>query len=135
MYRLGYRYEWELTRKLRLNGLAAVRIAGSGKSVDAPDIIAGYRGHVVSIQVKTTRGETLYISEEDMNSLIGFSKLLGSEPWFYVVYRGRRLSLLVKPEVFERTNRGVKLTFEKAREEGISVSEFASVIKAKACTT
>ncbi len=128
LYKHGYRYEWKLTRILRKKGLAAVRIAGSGKSSYSPDVLVGFKGNIAAIQVKTTYERTLYISQTDLDSLLEFSTLFGSEPWFYVVFKKFKLAVFARPETFEKTSRGFKLTFEKAKSSGVHASRFVELL-------
>ena len=131
LYKHGYRYEWKLIRSLRLKGLAAVRTAGSGKSGYSPDVLAGFKGNIAAIQVKTTYERTLYISQGDLTSLLGFSSLFGSEPWFYVVFKKFKLAVFAKPETFEKTSRGFKLTLERAKSLGLPLSKFIELLMNK----
>ncbi len=108
--------------------MAAVRTAGSGKSGYSPDVLAGFKGNIAAIQVKTTYERTLYVSQGDLNSLLEFGSLFGSEPWFYVVFKKFREAVFVKPEIFEKTSRGFKLTLEKARSHGLPLSEFVKLL-------
>ncbi len=74
-YRKGATAERELIKMLEKEGFAVVRSAGSKKV----DIIAGNGRTYLCIEVKTTRSDRLYLSEEDMLKIKSFSKTFGGK--------------------------------------------------------
>jgi len=72
-YRKGATAERELIKMLEKEGFAVVRSAGSKKV----DIIAGNGRTYLCIEVKTTRSDKLYLSEEDLMKIKSFSKTFG----------------------------------------------------------
>jgi len=68
-YRRGASAERELIKRLEKEGFAVVRSAGSKKV----DIIAGNGRKYLCIEVKSTKGEKLYLSGEDIEKLTSFA--------------------------------------------------------------
>ncbi|AEK72576.1 Holliday junction resolvase [Thermococcus sp. 4557] len=75
-YRRGASAERELIKMLEKAGFAVVRSAGSKKV----DIIAGNGKLYLCIEVKSTRDEKLYFSEEDYRKLTSFAERFGGRP-------------------------------------------------------
>lgn len=76
----GSRFERDLIEELWKHGFAAVRVAGSGVShFPCPDIVAGNGEKFLAIEVKMRTSLPLYISEEEVEKLIKFSKVFGAE--------------------------------------------------------
>ncbi len=77
----GTRFERELLKMLWDAGFAAVRVPASGAmSYPSPDIIAGNGDRYFAIEVKMRTRLPLYVSKDDINSLVKFSKIFGAEP-------------------------------------------------------
>ncbi|USG99985.1 Holliday junction resolvase [Thermococcus argininiproducens] len=72
-YRKGASAERELIKMLEKEGFAVVRSAGSKKV----DIVAGNGKTYLCIEVKTTRSDKLYLSEEDLMKVKSFSSTFG----------------------------------------------------------
>ena len=74
-YRKGASAERELIKMLEKKGFAVVRSAGSKKV----DIVAGNGKTYLCIEVKTTRSDKLYLSEEDLMKVKNFSTIFGGK--------------------------------------------------------
>ncbi|ASI99789.1 Holliday junction resolvase Hjc [Thermococcus celer] len=103
-YRRGASAERELIRMLEKAGFAVVRSAGSKKV----DIVAGNGRVYLCVEVKSTRSERLYFSEEDYEKLVSFSERFGAKPVIAVkfVNNGWRFFL---PEDLEKGGKNYKL--------------------------
>ena len=130
----GARAERDLLDKLWSYGLAAVRIAGSGStSHPSSDIIAGYKGRLAVIEVKTTSKEAVYIPPDEVSSMRRLADRLGGKCWFAVKFssdRGR-FYLLRMEDVRALKSGFLAIDLDVARSKGLSVEEFAEeMIKA-----
>jgi Holliday junction resolvase len=77
----GSKAERELLDMFVKDNFRCVRVAGSGvmENSDA-DLIAGKPGHKYSIEVKSTKKTSKYITKEQMNNFMVFSEIFGLIP-------------------------------------------------------
>jgi len=128
----GTRAERDLLDKLWDQGIAAVRVAGSGStSHPSTDLIAGYKGKITIIEVKTTSREVVYIPSEEVSSMRRLADLLGGECWFSVKFSSDRGKFyLLRMEDARKLKSGMAIDLGIARSRGLSVEEFAEAIRA-----
>jgi len=129
----GTRAERDLLDKLWKHGIAAVRIAGSGStSHPSSDVIAGYKGRIAVIEVKTTSKDTVYIPSDEVTSMRRLAELLGGECWFAVKFSSDRgkFFLLKMDEARKLKSGSIAIDIETARSKGLSIEDFARVIRA-----
>ncbi len=88
-YRKGSSFERELKKLLEKEGFAVVRSAGS-KGVD---LIAGKNGKILIFECKSS--SKLYVSKEDIDKLINFSKTFGGTPFLAIKFN--REILFINP--------------------------------------
>jgi len=84
-YRRGANAERELAGMLERAGFAVVRSAGSHRV----DLIAGNGKRYLCIEVKSTGGERIYVSKDDVEKLVEFSRRFGGRPVVAVKFKGR----------------------------------------------
>lgn len=101
-YRRGASAERELIHRLEKEGFAVVRSAGSKKV----DIVAGNGKVYLCIEVKSTREERLYLSEEDLDKVLSFSRRFGAKPLIAVKFVGREWRFFSPKALMERGKRG-----------------------------
>lgn len=78
----GIDAERELVHLFWKAGWAACRVAGSGAmKYPLPDLIAGNGRRVLAIECKSTKFESLYIDEGQVQGLLDFARLLGAQAW------------------------------------------------------
>jgi len=119
----GVREERELVKILDRLGFAVLRAPASGSRtrLDRPDLLAGRKGFIVALEVKTTSRETLYLGEESVAQLLRFSRRFGAKPFLAVKFKRRRKGwLLVEAEGLKRTGKGFKLTLREALRRGLT---------------
>ncbi|RLI35003.1 Holliday junction resolvase [Candidatus Bathyarchaeota archaeon] len=117
----GVKEERELVKILDRLGFAVLRAPASGSrtKLDRPDIVAGRRGLIIALEVKTTSRERLYLRKESIEQLIRFSDRFGAKPFLAVKFkRKRRGWLLVEVGSLEKTEKGFKINFKEALENG-----------------
>jgi len=120
----GVEYERLLARRLSKLGFAVVRApsSGSGTKMDRPDIIAGRRGLIVAIDVKTTSRERLYVKGENIEQLIRFSEMFGAIPYIAVKFKGSDKDwLLISPQQLKKkdSSKMYSISLEEASRIGI----------------
>lgn len=74
----GSKAERDLINILWGSGYAAIRAAGSGiQRFPSPDILAGKKGRVLVIEVKSTKSDSKYIDGQQIEELKNFSLNFG----------------------------------------------------------
>ena len=109
-YRRGASAERELIKMLEGAGFAVVRSAGSKKV----DIVAGNGRVHLCIEVKSTHEDRLYLSREDYEKLLSFSRKFGGTPVIAVkfVNRGWRF---FRPDDLESGGKNYKVTLRSSK--------------------
>lgn len=80
--RKGARTERELVQMLKEANFGAIRIAGSGKMDNAPDILAGKPGRLLIIECKSSKKPCIYVSAAEVRNVISYAHKFGGEPWY-----------------------------------------------------
>jgi len=106
-YRRGASAERELIKMLEKAGFAVVRSAGSKKV----DIIAGNGKLYLCIEVKSTRDEKLYFSEEDYEKLTSFAEKFGGRPVVAVKFINNGWRFFY-PENLEKGSKNYKVSLQ-----------------------
>lgn len=125
----GIREERELIHRLNSLGFAVLRAPASGSKtkLDRPDILAGRKGFILAIEVKTSKKTTLYIKKESVNQLIRFSSRFGAKPYIAIKFKRRDLDwLLVEPENLIKTVKGYKVTLNHVKSKGKSLESIVT---------
>lgn len=112
-YRRGASAERELIKMLEKNGFAVVRSAGSKKV----DIIAGNGRLFLCIEVKSTKNNCVYFSQEDMDKLLDFSLRFGGKPIIAVKFINNGWYFFY-PENLTKSGKNYKLSLQKAIHSG-----------------
>jgi len=88
----GFSHERDLVKKLYNKGFAVMRAPASGAratKIFYPDIVAIYRGKVISIEAKTAvEKRPIYLTGEQVTKLVSFSSRAGGEAYIAVKYVG-----------------------------------------------
>jgi len=123
----GFFYERDLARRLWKHGFAVIRAPASGsraKHLKYPDLVAIYKGKILAIEVKTTRGKKpIYIRGEQLSKLLTFSLRAGAEPYIAVKFIGSGEWMFVTVDKLTHLDSGeYKLDVEDVK-KGIPLSE------------
>ncbi|MGY0288443.1 MAG: Holliday junction resolvase Hjc [Candidatus Methanodesulfokora washburnensis] len=131
--RRGVKAERDLLDLFWSNGIAALRVAGSGSTGHpASDLVVGIGGRFFLIEVKTTSGEKVYIDPEEVKELEELSSLMGAEAWIAVKFKkGDRNFYFVKLSDLEGTRRGYRISSDLARKKGIRHDVFMGIISGR----
>ena len=79
--RKGDRRERELVNRLDEAGFAVMRAPASGSATDRdlPDVLAGDDGRFYAIEAKSSSGDPIYLSGEEVEALIYFARNFGAK--------------------------------------------------------
>lgn len=121
----GSTAERELLRLFTEQGWRAVRVAGSGVNDDSPcDLIAakiGRKGY--TIEAKSSKKSTIYISKEQIDDFIKFSHIIGLTPVIATRFN-RQGWIFLDPLHLKDTGKYWAVPFKTAQEKGKRFSQF-----------
>ena len=121
----GSKAERELLQIFTDNGWRAVRVAGSGVNDNSPcDLIAakiGRKGH--TIECKSSKKSSIYISKQQIEDFIVFSSSLGLSPIIALRFN-REGWLFIKPDQLEDSGKNWVISLKKAKTSGAKFSQF-----------
>jgi Holliday junction resolvase len=102
----GSKAERDLVKMFTEHGWRAVRVAGSGVGDDSPcDIIVGKtKRKGFTIEAKSSKKTTIYITKEQINDFVTFSYVLGLKPVIAARFNYEGW-LFVKPENLKDTGK------------------------------
>lgn len=82
-------------------------MAGSGSMpLPCPDLLSGKKGRTLAIECKSSKGkQRRYITKEQIDELIEFSKGFGAEAWIGIRFDGMKWFFL-KPHQLGKSNGG-----------------------------
>jgi Holliday junction resolvase len=115
----GINAERELIHLFWSRGYACIRVAGSGSShYPNPDLIASNSNRTLAIECKASRKLSKYVSKEEVQHLMVFSKRFGAEPWIAVRF-DKKGWFFIKPGHLKETNRSCVVDLKLAKEKGV----------------
>ena len=78
----GDRRERELVNELDDAGFAVMRAPASGSATDRelPDVLAGNDGDFYAIEAKSSAGNPIYLTGEEVEALVYFARNFGAKP-------------------------------------------------------
>jgi len=121
----GSKAERELVKLFTTNGWRAARVAGSGVNDDSPcDIIAGKIGRKgFTIEAKSSKKSTVYITKEQIEDFIVFSKMIGLKPVIALRFN-REGWLFLNPKYLKDTGKYWGISLKRARDKGKRFGQF-----------
>lgn len=123
-YRRGASAERELIKRLEENGFAVVRSAGSKKV----DIVAGNGRKYLCIEVKSTKEDRLYLSDEDIERLTSFAGRFGGEAYIAVKFVGDGWSFF-EPRGLPKSGKNFRVDKKLAKYKALTFEEVIGVQK------
>ena len=80
--RKGDRRERELVNELDAHGFAVMRAPASGSATarELPDVLAGNGEEFFAIEVKSSAGDPIYLTGEEVEALVYFARNFGAKP-------------------------------------------------------
>lgn len=80
--RKGSNAERELLRMFLEASWGSIRIAGSGHTANAPDLIAGHPGKLLVIECKSSKKPAIYVNSQEVLNVLEYANKFGGEPWY-----------------------------------------------------
>lgn len=123
----GSKAERELYDMFVKNGFRAVRVAGSGMMENtACDLIAGKKGEKYSIEVKSSKSPSKYITKEQIEQFMIFSEIFDLVP--IVALRFNREGwFFINPNQLRDSGKNWVITLEDAKQIGKRFSQFFNI--------
>src|SRR3989344_4082377 len=121
----GSKVERELVKLFTEQGWRAVRVAGSGIGEDSPcDLIAAKSGRKgFTVEVKSSKKSSIYITREQISDFIIFSNLIGLKPVIAARFN-REGFLFLDPKHLKDTGKYFSLSLKTAKQKGKRFSQF-----------
>lgn len=121
----GSRAERELLKLFTEMGWRAARVAGSGVNENTfCDLIAGKAGKGgFAVEIKSSKKDRIYITREQVNDFIVFSKIMGLRAIIAVRFN-REGWLFLNPEDLEDSGKYWVVSLARAKEKGRRFSQF-----------
>src|SRR3989344_6801703 len=115
----GSKIERELVKLFTEHGWRAVRVAGSGVGDDSPcDLLAAKTGRKgFTIECKSSKKPTIYITKSQIDDFITFSYILGLTPVIAARFN-REGWIFINPTQLKDTGKFWALPIKTAKEEG-----------------
>lgn len=123
--RKGDRRERELVNRLDEEGFAVMRAPASGGATqrELPDVLAGNGDVFYAIEVKSSSGDPIYLTGEEVEALVYFSQNFGAKPKIGVRF-DREDWFFFHPADVHRTKGGnYRVKKETALEDGDSMDD------------
>jgi Holliday junction resolvase len=121
----GDRRERELVNELDDAGFAVMRAPASGSATDRelPDVLAGNDGDFYAIEAKSSAGNPIYLTGEEVEALVYFARNFGAKPRIGVRF-DREAWYFFHPGDLHVTDGGnYRVKKETALEEGTDFDE------------
>jgi len=121
----GSRVERELLYMFTEHAWRAARVAGSGVNDDSPcDLIVGKLGKKgFTIEVKSSKKTSIYITKEQIEDFILFSNMIGLSPVIAVRFNYEGF-IFLHPSQLEDSGKNWVIHLKKAKSEGKKFSQF-----------
>lgn len=121
----GSKAERELLNIFTENGWRAVRVAGSGVNDNSPcDLIAGKLGlSGFTIEAKSSKKTSIYISKEQINDFVLFSNIIGLKPVIATRFNHQGW-LFLSPEDLQDSGKNWVVSLKTAKTKGQRFGQF-----------
>ncbi|PSP55593.1 nucleoid-structuring protein H-NS [Halobacteriales archaeon QS_1_67_19] len=116
----GDRRERELVNRLDEAGFAVMRAPASGSATERelPDVLAGDGDVFYAIEAKSSSGDPIYLSGEEVEALVYFSRNFGAKPKIGVRFDREDWYLFHPAEVHQTDGGNYRVKKETALEDG-----------------
>jgi Holliday junction resolvase len=121
----GSKAERDLVKMFTEHGWRAVRVAGSGVGDESPcDILAAKANHHgFTVECKSSKKTTIYITKEQINDFVLFSHMIGLTPVLAAKFNYEGW-LFISPDHLKDTGKYWALSLKTAKEKGKRFSQF-----------
>jgi Holliday junction resolvase len=125
--RKGDRRERELVNELDSRGFAVMRAPASGSSTDRelPDVLAGNGEAFYAIEAKSSSGDPVYLTGEEVEALVYFSQNFGAKPRVGVRFDREEWFFFHPADLYTTDGGNYRVKKETALAEGTDIEELA----------
>ncbi|KZN25293.1 MULTISPECIES: Holliday junction resolvase Hjc [unclassified Haladaptatus] len=126
--RKGDRRERELVNRLDEVGFAVMRAPASGGATqrELPDVLAGNGNVFYAIEAKSSSGDPIYLTGEEVEALVYFSQNFGAKPKIGVRFDREDWYFFHPADVHQTKGGNYRVKKEKALEDGDSMDDLQS---------
>lgn len=124
--RKGDRRERELVNMLDESGFAVMRAPASGSATERelPDVLAGNGDTFYAIEAKSSAGDPIYLSGEEVEALLFFSRNFGAKARIAVRFDREDWFFFHPGDLYTTDGGNYRVKKEKALGEGTDFAEF-----------
>ncbi|WP_122088128.1 Holliday junction resolvase Hjc [Halalkalicoccus subterraneus] len=125
--RKGNRRERELVNRLDEAGFAVMRAPASGGATqrELPDVLAGNGEAFYAIEAKSSSGKPIYLTGEEVEALVYFSRNFGARPKIGVRFDREDWYFFHPGDVYRTDGGNYRVKKETALETGETLAELA----------
>ncbi|OVE83591.1 Holliday junction resolvase Hjc [Natronolimnobius baerhuensis] len=122
----GDRRERELVNALDEAGFAVMRAPASGSATERelPDVLAGDGEHFYAIEAKSSSGDPIYLTGEEVEALIYFAQNFGAKPRIGIRFDREDWYFFHPGDLYVTDGGNYRVKKETAIAEGIDFDEF-----------
>ncbi|NGM68799.1 nucleoid-structuring protein H-NS [Natronolimnobius sp. AArcel1] len=122
----GDRRERELVNALDEAGFAVMRAPASGSATERelPDVLAGDGEHFYAIEAKSSSGDPIYLTGEEVEALIYFAQNFGAKPRIGVRFDREDWYFFHPGDLYVTDGGNYRVKKETALADGIDFDEF-----------
>jgi len=124
--RKGDRRERELVNRLDESGFAVMRAPASGSATDRelPDVLAGDGERFYAIEAKSSSGDPIYLSGEEVEALIYFAQNFGAKARIGVRFDREDWYFFHPGDLYTTDGGNYRVKKETALADGVDFEEF-----------
>lgn len=124
--RKGDRRERELVNRLDESGFAVMRAPASGSATDRelPDVLAGDGDRFYAIEAKSSSGDPIYLSGEEVEALIYFAQNFGAKSRIAVRFDREDWYFFHPGDLYVTDGGNYRVKKETALADGVDFDEF-----------
>ncbi len=121
----GDRRERELVNKLDEAGFAVMRAPASGSATERelPDVLAGNSEVFYSIEAKSSAGDPIYLTGEEVYALVYFSRNFGAKPRIAVRFDREDWYFFHPDDLYQTDGGNYRVKKETALADGVDFDE------------
>ena len=127
--RKGDRRERELVNRLDESGFAVMRAPASGSATDRelPDVLAGDGERFYAIEAKSSGGDPIYLSGEEVEALIYFAQNFGAKARIGVRFDREDWYFFHPGDLYTTDGGNYRVKKETALADGVDFQEFVGI--------
>lgn len=124
----GNRRERELVNQLDENGFAVMRAPASGSATkrELPDALAGNGDVFYAIEAKSSSGDPIYLTGEEVEALVYFSQNFGAKPRIGVRFDREDWYFFHPGDLYTTDGGNYRVKKETALQDGTHFSDFVT---------